>query len=146
MGSVLVTSRCYGRRRVRLAGADGVDDAAGPAYELHRVGVVAVARGVHIAAADPYPDVRAPAARGDQIAGLERAEVDVRERAALRTGRRRDVEAARPPGTRRQARAVEAVGPETGAGVAVRLAHLRLREGGRGPCAAVADRRRPARR
>src|SRR5207244_13440741 len=99
-----------------LAGADGVDDAAGSADELHRVGVVAVARGVHVAAADPYPDVRAPTARGDQVTGLERAEVDVRERAALRAGRRRDAEAARPPRAPRQARAVEAVAPETRAG------------------------------
>src|SRR5712691_9162646 len=119
MGSVRVTSRWYGRPETRraLARADSVDDAAGPADELHRVGVVAVARGVHVAAADPYPDVRAPAAGGDQVTGLQRAEVDVRICAALRTRDRGDVQTARPPGARRQARAVEAVGPETRAGV-----------------------------
>src|SRR2546423_13354571 len=124
MGSVLVTSRCYDRpagRLPALTGANRVDHAAA-GDELHRVGIVAVARGVHVAAADPYPDVRAPATRGDQVTGLERAGVDVRICAALRTGRGRDVDAARPPRARRQARAVEAVGPETGAGVAVRLA------------------------
>jgi hypothetical protein len=57
--------------RSALARAYRVDDTAGPADELHRVGVVAVARGVHVAAADPYPDVRAPAAGGDQVTGLE---------------------------------------------------------------------------
>src|SRR5439155_17130659 len=98
-GSVRVTSRSYDRpagRLPALARANRVDDAAA-GDELHRVGVVAVARGVHVAAADPYPDVRAPAARGDQVTGLERAGVDVRERAALRAGRRRDVEAAGTP-------------------------------------------------
>src|SRR5918995_780982 len=142
-GSVAVTHRWYDGRAGRLAGTDRVHDAAA-GDELHRVRVVAVGRRVHVAAADPDPDVRAPATRGDQVAGLERAGVDVRECAALRAGDLRDLHTAGAPRHVGEPRAVEAVGTEPLGGVAVRLADLLLGVGDGCTGAPASERRRPA--